>query len=94
MPGAIQAGMDYKEIWDYDFRELKLIIVNLHKRQARQNFDLASCIAIMMGYSMNGKGPAPTLYKVYPELFAAELEEEQYLKFRNALLAKAKKTGD
>ena len=42
-------------------------------------------------YTLNGKGKAPSLYKIYPDLFAEELEQEQYLAFRNALLAKAKK---
>ena len=91
MPKALQAGINYYDFLTYDFHEVQIIIINNYKREARQNFDLASCIAIMMGYTLNGKGKAPSLYKIYPDLFAEELEQEQYLAFRNALLAKAKK---
>ena len=55
MPKALQAGINYYDFWTYDFHELQIIIINNYKREARQNFDLASCIAIMMGYTLNGK---------------------------------------
>ena len=48
-------------------------------------------IAVLVGHSISGgkgKNP-PSLYSMYPDLFASELEEEKYMAFRNALLAKA-----
>lgn len=51
---------------------------------------MASMIVALFGASMNGKNP-PSLYKMYPDLFAYEAEEEAYINFRNALLSKVKK---
>lgn len=69
-----------------------MLEINYAKRRARENYELSSMIAAMVGASMNGK-KVPTLYDTYPKLFAKEKEEQDYLNFRNALLTKAKKEG-
>lgn len=96
MPNALQFGIGYEDFWNYTFEELLIIRENNLKGQLRRDYQLASMIAVLVGHSMSGgKGKKPpTLYKMYPDLFAAELEEEQYMAFRNALLAKAKYKED
>ena len=53
---------------------------NIAKRNARQNYELASNIATLVGFSMGGKKGQrpPSLYTLYPELFAYEKEVEDY----------------
>ena len=91
MPTALQSGITYQEFWDLTFQELLVIKINTEKFRLRQDYQLASMIAVIVGHSMSGgkgKNP-PSLYSMYPDLFASELEEEKYMAFRNALLAKA-----
>ena len=63
---------------------------NTIKCKLRQDYQLASMIVALFGASISGKNP-PSLYKMYPDLFAYEAEEEAYINFRNALLSKVKK---
>ena len=74
-------------------RELLMLEENIAKRNARQNYELASNIATLVGFSMGGKKGQrpPSLYTLYPELFAYENEMEDYNNFRAAMLNKAKK---